>query len=160
VRQGLEVTLTTGACAPAELVAEAVEIVGQSTDRCPIEEHVALELPDIRGDRDKIVEVLVNLLTNAERHSPLGAPIEVRVRADDGAIEFTVADHGPGIPSELRGRLFQPFATLDRGELGTAHGTGLGLYLSRVFVEAHGGRIWIGDEAEQGAVVHFTLPAC
>jgi signal transduction histidine kinase len=110
-------------------------------------------------DGDRLRQVLLNLLGNAMRYSPEGGTIVVRVNDEHAALAARVAvsDQGVGIPPEDQARLFSRFyraeATLSAGE-----GLGLGLYISRSLVEAHGGRIWAESEPGRGSTFTFTLP--
>jgi len=113
----------------------------------------------VSGDRDRLKQVLVNLVDNAIKYSPLGRPVEVTVQQKGGAAVVSVRDHGMGVPPALRGVIFEKFK---RGETGTTretYGAGLGLYISRAIVEAHGGRIWVKSTPGQGSVFAFTVPA-
>jgi len=159
MQQGFALTLNTVPCEAAALVAEAVEVVSHQSERCPLTPWVPSDLPLALCDADRIVEVLINLLANAARHAPAGKPISVAVEPRDDSLEFVVTDHGPGVSESVRDRLFQPFARLEHGPGRTQRGTGLGLYLSRLLVEAHGGRIWVESPPDAGASFHFTVPA-
>lgn len=106
-------------------------------------------------DPVRMRQVLANLVDNATKSSPPGSPIELSVRAVDGSAEVTVRDRGTGIAVEDRERVFEKFV---RGRAGLTRGTGLGLYLSRQIVEAHGGSIWVADAEGTGALVVFRLP--
>ena len=124
-------------------------------DRLP-----TLEAPDgpVVGywDRGRLEQVLYNLLSNAMKYSPVDAPITVRVeRAGDEAC-VRVMDAGPGIAPDALPRLFRRFSRLE-GAASTAPGLGLGLYISRALVEAHGGRIWAESEPGRGATFAFSL---
>jgi signal transduction histidine kinase len=110
----------------------------------------------VRADRDRVVQVLANLLDNAVRHSPEGERVELSARLVEGDVLFRVADAGPGVPPALRDRIFQRFW---RDAAERRPGSGLGLAISRGLVELHGGRIWVEDRSEGGAVFCFTLPA-
>lgn len=127
---------------------------GQPEDRFGI--RTASELPPLWADPDKIDQVLSNLLENAVRHGEGRVTIEVapaptRTRAEGTAV--TVSDEGPGIPEESMGRVFTRFW---RGS--KRGGTGLGLYIVKGIVEAHGGRIEVGRAPGGGAQFRFTLP--
>ena len=87
--------------------------------------------------------------------SVLDAPVEVQVEGGTDAAVVTVRDHGTGIPAEDRERIFEKFA---RGRVGLTRGSGLGLYLAREIVDAHGGRIWVDATEGGGATLRFTLP--
>jgi len=110
------------------------------------------------ADWDRLGQVLDNLLGNADRYGPEGTPIEVQVEPGArGTVVTRVIDHGPGVPAELRDRIFERFV---REERPSTEGTGLGLSIVRGLVEAHAGRVWLDDpEPGGGAVFAFTLPA-
>jgi GAF domain-containing protein len=111
----------------------------------------------IRGDERKVKQVLLNLLSNALKFTPEGGRIDVRATLNDGMAEISVADTGVGIAPEDQGAIFEEFR-----QVGTAdkkvEGTGLGLALSRKFIELHGGRIWVQSQVGQGSTFTFTLP--
>lgn len=109
----------------------------------------------VRGDPDRLHQVLANLLDNAQRSSPAVEPIEVQVTADAAMAEVQVRDHGAGIAPEALERIFDKFVR-ERGD--SVSGTGLGLYIARQVLDAHGGRIWAESQAGSGATFHVTLP--
>lgn len=111
---------------------------------------------EMEADWDKVRQVLINLLDNAFRFSPPGESVVVTGDVQDGEAVVRVKDRGPGIPPEDRERLFDKF-TRSKAE-GMEGGLGLGLYIVRTYVEAHGGRVWVEDEEGMGAVVAFSLP--
>jgi signal transduction histidine kinase len=101
----------------------------------------------------------LNLLSNAIKFTPEGGGIEVRAAPVDGMVEVSVTDTGVGIAPEDQETVFEEFrqvGTADR----KAEGTGLGLALSRKFVELHGGRIWVKSQVGVGSTFTFTLPMC
>jgi signal transduction histidine kinase len=108
------------------------------------------------GDRERIFQVLVNLLGNAVRFTPQGGRIELCAAPNGPHVLFTVADTGPGIPADQLPYLFDRYWQARR--VGQS-GTGLGLYIAKGIVEAHGGRIWVESPPGSGARFHFTLPA-
>ncbi len=112
----------------------------------------------IRGDERKVKQVLLNLLSNALKFTPEGGRIDVRAVPRDGVAEIAVADTGVGIAPEDQEAVFEEFR-----QVGTAdkkvEGTGLGLALSRKFIELHGGRIWVESEVGKGSTFRFTLPS-
>jgi GAF domain-containing protein len=114
-------------------------------------------LGQIRGDERKIKQVLLNLLSNAIKFTPDGGRIDVRATAADGSVEVSVTDTGVGIAPEDQEAIFEEFR-----QVGTAakkmEGTGLGLALSRKFIELHGGRIWVASEVGRGSTFTLTLP--
>lgn len=118
---------------------------------------VDLELPDSLAEVDVdpvlIGQVLVNLLDNADRHSPVGQPIVVGAEAQGARVVLSVTDRGAGVPTDERDMVFQSFVRFDTG--GRA---GLGLAIAKTFVEAHGERIWVEDVPGGGARFMFTMP--
>jgi signal transduction histidine kinase len=111
----------------------------------------------IRGDERKVKQVVLNLLSNAIKFTPEGGRIDVRAVVSEGLAEVSVADTGVGIAPEDQETVFEEFR-----QVGTAdkkvEGTGLGLALSRKFVELHGGRIWVKSQVGQGSTFTFTIP--
>jgi signal transduction histidine kinase len=107
-------------------------------------------------DRNRMNQVLDNLLLNAVKYSPDGGCITVQVSADENTAELRVSDHGVGITQELQKRLFTRFYRAD--EAGVASGLGLGLYISRMLVEAHGGTIRVDSRPAAGSVFTVNVP--
>jgi two-component system sensor histidine kinase KdpD len=103
-----------------------------------------------------IEQVLVNLLDNALKYSPAGTPIEVRAHVAGDDLEIEVADRGIGIPPEDLERIFDKFYRVQRPH--SVAGTGLGLTISKGFVEAHRGRIWARNRPGGGTIVTLALP--
>lgn len=123
------------------------------------ERKFAVDLPEepvwVSADSDRIQQVLANLLDNAAKNAPVVAPIEISLVGGEGEAVVTVHDHGPGITEEARERIFDKFV---RGRGESVTGTGLGLYISRQIITAHGGRIWAESEPGEGATFRFSLP--
>jgi signal transduction histidine kinase len=109
-----------------------------------------------RGDFRRTLQILVNLIGNAVRHSPEGAAVWVRLESADGRSIITVADQGGGIPVGDQERIFEKFVRLNPGE---SSGSGLGLYISRRFARAMGGDLTVDSAPGQGARFALTLPA-
>src|SRR6267378_3821113 len=116
------------------------------------------ELGSLRGDQRKIKQVLLNLLSNAVKFTPEGGRLEVRAQRLDGEVEVSVADTGTGIATEDLEAVFEEFRQVGTDYAKKHEGTGLGLTLSRKFVELHGGRIWVKSQPGQGSTFAFTLP--
>jgi signal transduction histidine kinase len=108
-------------------------------------------------DERKLKQVLLNLLSNPLKFTPEGGRIDVRAGRQDGAVEISVRDTGGGIAPEDQEAVFEEVR-----QVGTAakkvEGTGLGLALSRKFIELHGGRIWVKSQVREGSTFTFTLP--
>ncbi|MGH8885495.1 MAG: ATP-binding protein [Egibacteraceae bacterium] len=111
------------------------------------------EVPQLYADPDKVEQIFTNLIENAMKYGE--GPVSVSVRVHDEVVQFTVADQGAGIPPSHLVHIFTKFFRRP-GERRT--GTGLGLYITKGIVEAHGGRIWAQSEQGQGSRFHFTLP--
>jgi signal transduction histidine kinase len=115
----------------------------------------------IRGDRDRLVQVVTNLLSNAAKFTRPGGAIHVSARRDTSSparIAVEVADTGIGIPAKDLELIFDKFHRSDEVQMIGIEGTGLGLAIAREIVEHHGGRIWAGSTYGQGSVFTFTLP--
>jgi signal transduction histidine kinase len=117
-------------------------------------------LPDVAvtGDADRLLQVMTNLLSNAAKFSPAGAPVSVACTVQDGAVRVAVTDRGPGIPEEFRRRIFQKFAQADSGDTRQKGGTGLGLSICKAIVERLGGTIGYAPAPERGTIFYFDLP--
>ncbi|MYN67651.1 MAG: response regulator [Acidobacteria bacterium] len=118
------------------------------------------DLPRVMADRQRIVQVLNNLFSNAARHSPVSSPIRVAAARDGVHVGISVSDEGPGVPPDRLAHLFQKHAGVSGGERERgAAGTGLGLAICKGLVEAHGGRIWAeSGGAGEGTRFTFTIP--
>jgi signal transduction histidine kinase len=113
----------------------------------------------VRGDEDRLIQVLSNLLFNAAKFSPRGSVVTVSSKPlADSWVRTSVRDRGPGVPEHFRSRVFQRFAQADMGEDRRAEGSGLGLAISREIVERLGGRIGFDDAPGGGTVFWFDLP--
>jgi two-component system OmpR family sensor kinase len=106
-------------------------------------------------DPDRVRELVTNLLTNALRHSPAGAAVEVAVERRRGGARISVRDHGPGVDAADAERIFRRFG---RGGRSAGGGTGLGLFIVQTVVEAHGGTVTVGAAEGGGARFVVTLP--
>jgi signal transduction histidine kinase/CheY-like chemotaxis protein len=114
-------------------------------------------LPDVFCDVTRIQQILINLLSNAGRFTDQGGTTLKVVCAGERVI-FHVADTGPGIPIESQAKLFQPFQQLDSSIRRQFGGSGLGLNISKQFVEMHGGEIWLESQVGKGTTISFSLP--
>ena len=123
--------------------------------------ELAPELPPVNADGRRISQVLVNLLSNADRHSPDDSPVRIAVSQDGAHVAFCVEDKGRGISAERLPHIFRKIAPHDgEGGSGRDEGSGWGLSICKGIVEAHGGRIWVeSDGVGHGARITFTIPA-
>ncbi len=139
-----------------ELLGEALALVEPQATRAGLrlEQHLAPGLMAL-CDRERILQVLANLLGNAVKFTPAGGTVTVEARSEAGEVRVAVRDTGPGIPEHEQPRLFVRYWQAR----GTAHrGSGLGLYIARGLVEAHGGRLWVESVPGAGSTFTFTLP--
>jgi signal transduction histidine kinase len=120
-----------------------------------LECELAIDGVDVLCDRQRILQVLANLIGNAIKFSAEGHVILVRAEAHDRDIVVAVVDTGPGIPQDEFPSIFEPYFTVPRGG---KSGTGLGLFVSRAIIERHGGRIWLESEPGVGTTFFFSLP--
>ncbi len=116
------------------------------------------DVPPVRGDKDKLTDVLTNLIDNALKFTSEHGRVTVSARKISEGVHIEVKDTGIGIPADHIPQLFQRFYQVDSSASRRYGGTGLGLYISRTIVEAHGGKIWIESEEGKGTTVHVELP--
>ena len=132
--------------------------IKEHTEGWLAENSVALKITDsdlkVLADREKVVQVLYNLIFNAYKYSPEHSSIQIACVQKDNFAEITVTDQGPGIPPEKRDSVFERFVQLD----GSAKGSGLGLTICARLVQLHGGQIWVTGPESGGSCFHFTLP--
>jgi two-component system clock-associated histidine kinase SasA len=123
-----------------------------------IEADIPPDLPLVRADRDRLRQVVINLLTNATRYSPTGTTIEISAShmVDEDRVRISVADQGIGIPEEDRERIFGKFAMLPKPSW-VKKGTGLGLFITKGIIDAHGGKLWVDSSPGQGSTFNFSV---
>lgn len=121
------------------------------------EYDIEKDLPEIVTDREKLTEIVINLINNSVKYTERGK-ITVKASMDKGRLHFVIEDTGIGISKENRKRVFDRFYQVDSSYTRKAGGTGLGLALCKEFVELLGGKIWIKSEVGKGSEFHFTLP--
>jgi signal transduction histidine kinase len=140
------------------LLAECVEEARASWPGHPITLEAPKKLPRAKGDRERLKQVFANLLSNACRYSGFDGAVVVRVRRGDGTVRVDISDQGVGISPEHQSMLFQRFARVRTPDTANVRGTGLGLYISRRIVEAHGGRISVDSEPGRGSTFMVEVP--
>lgn len=123
------------------------------------EAHIESGLPAVKVDRDRIVQVLMNLVGNALHYTPAGGKVQVRVCREKSEIHISVVDTGIGISPQHLPFIFNRFYRADPSRTRASGGSGIGLTIAQALVKAHGGRIWAESEGEgRGSIFHFTLP--
>ncbi|MFQ6130595.1 MAG: CHASE2 domain-containing protein [Armatimonadota bacterium] len=140
------------------IVQEAVEAIKPSAPEHRFEVEAPASLGSAEADRDKLYQILSNLLSNAVKYSPRGGLVRVSLGEQDGQLSVSVKDQGVGIPEDQMPQLFQRFRRVKSGATERVTGTGLGLYLTKHLVEAHGGRIWAESQPGRGSTFSFTIP--
>ena len=142
-----------------EVIAEATDMIWSLAAQKGLEldVYVPADLPELSFDRLRLRQVMLNLLSNAVRFTPSGR-ITVSACHDGADVRVTVQDTGPGIAPDDLARVFDEFRQLDHALNRRHEGTGLGLALSRRFIELHGGRMWAESEVGRGSLFHLTLP--
>ena len=141
----------------AELLRETAAMVELGHDEISVSTRVDRKLPLIEGDRERLRQLLINLLTNAAKYTVVGDEIEVRAGSANGLVTVSVRDHGPGIPSEQQALVFEKFGRLNLGGK-SKPGAGLGLFIARSIAEAHGGSLDVQSSPGRGATFTLTLP--
>jgi signal transduction histidine kinase len=141
----------------ASLLSEAIEAfqVTASAKAIHLEGRCVGSSCRVVCDRDRVLQVIANVMGNALKFTPSGGAVTLRARAGGDDVEFSVADTGCGIPSAELPRVFEAYFRTSRPKNG---GTGLGLFIAKGVVESHGGHMWVESRAGEGTTFHFSLP--
>jgi signal transduction histidine kinase len=140
----------------AALLRDSAAAAERGQDEVPVRAVVRDPLPPVRGDLDRLRQVLVNLIDNAVKYSPPGEEVRIEAQSRNGQVVIDVSDSGPGIPLEHQGVIFEKFGRVQGGP--AKPGTGLGLFIARSIAEAHGGSLGVRSGTEQGATFTLSLP--
>jgi PAS domain S-box-containing protein len=145
---------------PGKLVTAALEGIRGMADQVGIKLSGSIDVRGVvRGDWDRLIQVLTNLLSNAIKFSPEGGRVHVNVeRVVKGGLRFSVIDGGPGVPPDQLHKLFKKFQQLDSSDSRQKGGTGLGLAISKALVEHHGGTIGVDSKPGDGSSFWFEVP--
>jgi K+-sensing histidine kinase KdpD len=138
------------------LVQESVATAAITQDEVPVTAEIPTSVPLVRGDAQRLRQVLGNLIDNAVKYSPSGSPVQVSVTGLNGTVAVSVRDEGSGIASGDQRLIFEKFGRVTGGD--TKPGTGLGLYIARSIAEAHGGSLAVASAQGRGATFTLTLP--
>ena len=139
----------------AEIVRDSVAAAEIGQDEVRLAPELPTTLPHVRGDAERLRQLIDNLISNAVKYSDSGAEVSVRAQSDDGHVVVRVRDTGPGIAPEHQGQIFEKFG---RAAGSAKPGTGLGLFLARSFAEAHGGSLAVESQPGEGATFTLRLP--
>ncbi|BBB92328.1 MAG TPA: ATP-binding protein [Methylomusa anaerophila] len=146
--------LKTDWCDIEDIVGAALRRIGDMAHQLTVEIPNDLDL--IRADCILLEQVLVNLVDNAIKYSPPASAIAITAAQENGSMQVSVLDNGPGIPSEDLSRIFDKFYRIRQPK--QMSGTGLGLSICKGIIEAHGGRIWAQNRSGGGTAFHFIIP--
>ena len=140
------------------LLHEVVEHARTTTGAHVIHLELAADAPDIFADRDKLVQIVTNLLSNALKFSPDGGEILVTTSGEGELLHLQVRDHGLGVPPEALEAIFERYTRVEKGPARMISGTGLGLPIVRQIARLHGGWAWAELASDGGSIFHVTLP--
>lgn len=143
-----------------DIVEKVVAAQKSYTSKHEFEVDLDPDIPTIVADQDKFDQILTNLTNNAVKYSPNGGTVTVSGRMHDGMVRMCVKDQGMGIPKEHLDKVFDRFHRIDNRDTRKVGGTGIGLYLVKHLVEAHGGTIWVESEVGKGSSFIFEMPKC
>jgi PAS domain S-box-containing protein len=141
-----------------DVLAEVVSRAAPSATSVEFKSDIDPRLPIVTGDRDRLIQVVSNLVNNAVKYSPEGGVVTIVSRADGGYALMSVSDTGLGIPPDEIGHVFERFRRVRSGAAQSIPGTGLGLAIVKQIVEMHGGKIWVESAVGHGSSFHFTVP--
>ena len=156
--QAGQMELSVGDVRLDKLAERIVRKFRPQSDRYALELSFPETFPAVRGDEERLTQVLTNLISNAIKYSPKGGRILVSGRYDQEQVYIAVTDEGIGIPAGEHERIFDRFYRVDSALTRRTQGAGLGLYLAKSVIEAHGGRIWVTSSPGKGSTFVFTLP--
>ncbi|HOK54236.1 MAG TPA: ATP-binding protein [Armatimonadota bacterium] len=142
------------------LIEKVVSVQRSYTNKHELVTDILDKLPVIVADEDKVDQILTNLTNNAIKYSPKGGEVRIRAELDGDLVRISVSDQGMGIPKEHLAKVFDRFHRIDNRDTREVGGTGIGLYLVKHLVEAHGGKIWVESEVGKGSSFIFELPKC
>jgi PAS domain S-box-containing protein len=151
-------TIRTATVDLNEVLTEAVSRAAASSVTVEFKADLDPRLPIVAGDRDRLIQVMSNLVNNAVKYSPEGGNVSVSSRVEGGFALVSVTDTGIGIPADEIGHVFERFRRVRSGAAQSIPGTGLGLTIVKQIVEMHGGKIWVESALGHGSSFHFTIP--
>lgn len=142
-----------------DLIAEVREDFVNTINSHPVTFNNTDDGTEITADRNRIEQVIKNLIGNAVKYSPRGTPITCTYQASESEITFSIKDHGEGIAPEEQKKIFERYYRVENMISKTTAGFGIGLYFCAEIIKLHNGRIWVESEIGKGADFHFSLPS-
>lgn len=155
-----KMTFDMGAVSMPDLIKNTIELNAGFAEQLNVSFEIKGSMPRelVRGDADRLVQVLTNLLSNAAKYSPSGGIVEISAACREDKIRVSVRDLGPGIPKEYHDKVFGRFSRIDSTDAREIPGTGLGLYICKAIIDQHDGVIGFDKSTDQGATFFFDLP--
>jgi PAS domain S-box-containing protein len=141
-----------------DILMEAIARASTSTVTVEFKSDLDPRLPIVAGDRDRLIQVVSNLVNNAVKYSPEGGTVTLTSRVEGKYALISITDTGIGIPADEIGHVFERFRRVRSGAAQSIPGTGLGLTIVKQIVEMHGGKIWVESAVGHGSSFHFTIP--
>ncbi len=130
----------------------------QFTSKSHVINHFGSTGVEVLADRDRIIQVLINLITNAIKYSPKADKITVTTKKMGSKVEVCIQDFGPGIPKEEQEKIFERFFRSHNKAESNISGLGLGLYISTEIIRRHRGKLWVESTKGKGSKFYFSLP--
>jgi len=155
-RGGIEIVPTDTTI--GTLVTRAVDTVNSGKEKASVEIESDYTNDAVRVDEQRVIQVLINLISNAVKYSPQYSKVLVQAGIEGVNARFKVIDQGPGVPKEMQQRIFERYIQLEQHKNVSSHGFGLGLSICQALVEKHGGKIWVESEPGNGSQFNFTIP--
>jgi two-component system phosphate regulon sensor histidine kinase PhoR len=143
---------------PRAVVDEILSISKVNSEKHALDLDIAPDLPEMLLDKEKMKEVMLNLVSNAIKYSPAGGRVRISMRLVEGNLRIEVQDQGVGIPPEHQAKLFQAFYRVDNSATASIAGTGLGLVIVKAIVEHHGGQVGLVSSPGEGTTFHVLIP--
>ena len=153
-----EMTPLVGTVDVNQVISQVLTELRDKASHHEVTVDVARTLPPLQTDEGKVLQIISNLVDNAFKYSPSGAPVRVQAERDGEGVTIAVTDAGPGIPDEAAEKVFERFYQVDQSSTREVGGTGLGLYICRRLAEALGGRVWIERSSPEGSTFSLWVP--
>jgi PAS domain S-box-containing protein len=144
---------------PRAIVDEILSISKVHSEKHKLVLEIAEGLPEMMLDKEKLKEVMINLISNAIKYSPAGGDVNLRMRMDETNLRIEIQDHGIGIAKAHQSKLFEAFYRVDSSHTAAIPGTGLGLTIVKAIIEHHGGRTWFESEVGKGTTFFLLIPS-